>query len=69
MKFFRCAAKFLFKRIPDDVKKDHTELKKIWDVGMALWNRDFPTAFVALEQEWSESVKPIMQAVKGKCNF
>ena len=66
MKFFRCAAKFLFKRIPDDVKKDHTELKKIWDVGMALWNRDFPTAFVALEQEWSESVKPIMQAVKGK---
>ena len=33
---------------------------------MALWNRDFPTAFVGLEQEWSESVKPIMQAVKGK---
>ena len=61
----RCAAKFLWKRIPESIKKEHTELKKIWEVGVALWNRDFPAAYNALDQQWSESVKTIMKAVKG----
>ena len=63
--YLRCAAKFLWKRIPESIKKEHTELKKIWDIGVALWNQNFSAAYNALNQEWSESVKTIMQAVKG----
>ena len=64
--YFRCAAKFLWKRIPESIKKEHTELKKIWDIGVALWNQNFSVAYNALnQQEWSESVKTIMQAVTG----
>ena len=62
---FRCAAKFLWKRIPDNIKSDHPELKKIWDVGVALWNRNLTGVYSALEQNWSEGVANIMAAVKG----
>jgi len=31
-----------------------------------LWNRDFPGAFAALNQNWSDGVQNIMFAVKGK---
>ena len=63
--FFRCAAKFLWKRIPESIKADHPELQKIWSVGMALWERNLPEAYAALNQTWSEGVSSIMKAVKG----
>ena len=63
--FFRCAAKFLWKRIPDNIKSDHPELTKIWDVGVALWSRNLPNVYSALDQTWSEGVANIMAAVKG----
>jgi hypothetical protein len=33
---------------------------------VALWNQNVSAAYNALNQEWSESVKTIMQAVKEK---
>ena len=63
--WFSTAAKFLWKRIPDSVKTDHPELQKIWDVGAALWQRDFEKVYSSLDQEWSEGVSKIMSAVKG----
>ena len=59
----------MWKRIPDNIKSEHPELKKIWDVGVALWNRNLPNVYSALEQNWSEGVANIMTAVKGKSNF
>lgn len=61
-----CAAKFLWKRIPESIKADHPELQKIWSVGMALWERNLPEAYAALNQTWSEGVSSIMKAVKEK---
>ena len=56
---------FLWKRIPENVKADHPELQKIWAVGTALWERNLPGAYAALNQTWSEGVSTIMKAVKG----
>ena len=67
--FFRCAAKFLWKRIPESIKADHPELQKIWSVGMALWERNLPEAYAALNQTWSEGVSSIMKAVKGNTKY
>ena len=32
---------------------------------MALWERNLPEAYAALNQTWSEGVSSIMKAVKG----
>ncbi|XP_029176682.1 COP9 signalosome complex subunit 8 isoform X2 [Nylanderia fulva] len=57
-------AKFLWKRIPSDVKAAHEELKRIWTVGQRMWQRNWPAVHAALNIEWSEDVKDIMTALK-----
>ena len=64
--FSRPAAKFLWKRIPENIKTEHPELKKIWNVGVALLERNLPEVYSALNQTWSEGISKIMEAVKGK---
>ncbi|KAL3217522.1 hypothetical protein MRX96_032160 [Rhipicephalus microplus] len=54
-------AKFLWKRIPQEIKQSHTELGNIWKVGQGLWFKDFPAVYNVLSQEWPDHVKPIMQ--------
>nr|XP_037290070.1 COP9 signalosome complex subunit 8-like isoform X3 [Rhipicephalus microplus] len=54
-------AKFLWKRIPQEIKQSHTELGNIWKVGQCLWFKDFPAIYDVLSQEWPDHVKPIMQ--------
>ena len=34
-------AKFLWKRIPDEAKTESDELKAVWEVGKAAWQRDY----------------------------
>ncbi|KZC07140.1 COP9 signalosome complex subunit 8, partial [Dufourea novaeangliae] len=60
----RCNAKYLWKRIPVDVKTGCTELKQIWMVGQRMWQRDWAAVHVALNAEWSEDVSDIMAALK-----
>ena len=63
----RCNAKFLWKRIPASVKTDYPELSKIWDVGKALWLRDPPLVFLALQSHtWSDNILDIMNGIRGK---
>jgi len=57
-------AKLLWKRIPQAVKTAHPELAQVWAVGQAMWVRDFPAIYEALNKEWSEPVKPIMGALQ-----
>ncbi|XP_076041628.1 COP9 signalosome subunit 8 isoform X1 [Oratosquilla oratoria] len=59
-------AKFLWKRIPSNAKSGSTELGNIWAVGEHLWRRDLPGVYKALNREWSNNVKEIMQAVFEK---
>ncbi|XP_070570038.1 COP9 signalosome complex subunit 8-like isoform X2 [Ptychodera flava] len=56
-------AKFLWKRIPPPIKSSNPELNNIWMVGQKMWQRDFPQVYQSLNQEWSENIKPIMQAL------
>ncbi|CAB4010035.1 Hypothetical predicted protein [Paramuricea clavata] len=59
-------AKFLWKRIPEDVKTATEELQKIWTVGCKMWLKDYTGVYTALRQEWSEIVKPLMLVLEGK---
>ncbi|KAG7188851.1 hypothetical protein KM043_008457 [Ampulex compressa] len=59
-----CNAKYLWKRIPLNVKSASTELGQIWVVGQRMWQRDWPAVHVALNAEWSEDVSDIMAALK-----
>ncbi|KAH6948449.1 hypothetical protein HPB50_024516 [Hyalomma asiaticum] len=59
-------AKFLWKRIPQEIKQSHTELGHIWKVGQGLWFKDFPAIYNGLAQEWPDHIKPIMQELGGK---
>ncbi|CAG8480184.1 5030_t:CDS:2 [Ambispora leptoticha] len=53
------AAKFLWKRIPERTKTD--EIRAIWNVGTALWNREFENVYGLIEgKPWSSSVEPLM---------
>lgn len=60
----RCNAKFLWKRIPSDIKAGDEELKRIWLVAKRMWKRDWPAVHVALNTEWSDDIKEIMVSLK-----
>ncbi|PSN42702.1 hypothetical protein C0J52_23397 [Blattella germanica] len=60
-----CNAKYLWKRIPQNVKNSHAELVNIWKVGQKMWQRDFPGLYAALNVDWSENVGNIMNALLG----
>jgi len=62
----RCNAKYLWKRIPQNVKNSHAELAFVWKVGQKMWQRDFPGVYAALSVDWSENVRHIMQALLGE---
>lgn len=61
-----CNAKFLWKRIPSDIKAGDEELKRIWLVAKRMWKRDWPAVHVALNTEWSDDIKEIMVSLKCK---
>lgn len=62
----RCNAKYLWKRIPQNVKNSYAELACIWKVGQKMWQRDFLGVYTALTVDWSENVGYIMQALLGE---
>ncbi|XP_014249791.1 COP9 signalosome complex subunit 8 [Cimex lectularius] len=65
--FDLCNAKFLWKRIPQNIKSQNTELGHIWNVGKAMWQRELPAVYTALSStSWTDNVKPIMVGLKDK---
>ncbi|XP_051156281.1 COP9 signalosome complex subunit 8 [Leptopilina boulardi] len=59
-----CYAKYLWKRIPDNVKSNSAELCHVWTVGQHMWKRDWPAVHAALNVNWSEDVIEVMNALK-----
>ncbi|XP_072757507.1 COP9 signalosome complex subunit 8 [Anoplolepis gracilipes] len=57
-------AKFLWQRIPSDVKAAHEDLRRIWTVAELMWQRKWPKVHTALNVEWGEDIKDIMTALK-----
>ncbi|XP_062515629.1 COP9 signalosome complex subunit 8-like isoform X2 [Corticium candelabrum] len=59
-------ARFLWKRIPEKLKKSNGELALLWSIGQKLWKRDYPGVHVALNQSWPPHIQPIMTALKDQ---
>ncbi|XP_034938471.1 COP9 signalosome complex subunit 8 [Chelonus insularis] len=59
-----CNAKYLWKRIPPNIKSLCPELQQIWMVGQRMWQRDWRAVHAALNNEWSDDVNSIMHALK-----
>ncbi|XP_054284816.1 COP9 signalosome complex subunit 8-like [Macrosteles quadrilineatus] len=60
-----CNAKYLWNRIPSQCKVEYPELNHIWSVGKAMWLRDYPGVYSALNsQPWSDNVAEIIKAVQ-----
>jgi len=47
------SARFLWKRIPQEMKKNDVELQAIWAIGQRLWVQDYAGVYVAFKANWS----------------
>jgi len=45
--------------------KANPDLAVIWAVGQKMWQRDFPGTYENLKKDWSDGLRPIMDAVLG----
>ncbi|CAG8687816.1 21335_t:CDS:2 [Cetraspora pellucida] len=56
------SARFLWKRLGDNVKGNSKELRSIWDVGVALWQRDYDNTYKLIDSNtWSPVIAPLME--------
>lgn len=70
MLYFSCNAKYLWKRIPANIKTSTNELGHIWAIGQHMWKRDFPAIYKAFNGiTWSESVAEIMNKLLGTFEY
>lgn len=49
--------------------KTTPELTNVWTVGQKIWLRDSHGTYESLNKEWSEQLKPIMDALLGKTTY
>jgi len=47
------SARFLWKRIPQEIKKTDAELYAAWGIGQRLWTQDYAATYVAFRSHWS----------------
>lgn len=60
-----CAAKFLWRRVPEPIKTN-PELQKVWLIGKALWTKHYTQAYELINCQWSDVLEPIMMAIKHR---
>eukprot|EP01027_Heterolobosea_sp_BB2_P014949 GEZU01021433.1.p1 GENE.GEZU01021433.1~~GEZU01021433.1.p1 ORF type:complete len:207 (-),score=57.93 GEZU01021433.1:23-643(-) len=57
-------ARFLWKRIHKDTKKNSNELKAVWKIGQGMWNRDPAAVYQALTTySWDTSLVPLVNVL------
>lgn len=62
-----CNAKFLWKRIPQNITASNPEIPAIWLVGQKLWKKDLPGTYQALAAfNWTEPIANIIRALEEK---
>lgn len=66
---FRCNARFLWKRIPNNVKEGNKELEQMHQVFKCLWNNNMVQFNEAINFEWSRDVAELMFELKGIENY
>ncbi|EDO37298.1 predicted protein [Nematostella vectensis] len=64
-----CNAKFLWKRMPDDIKNSTPEAASLWTLGCHMWKRDYVGIYASLNQEWSSLTQPYIISLKGREKF
>ncbi|KUF94786.1 E3 UFM1-protein ligase 1 [Phytophthora nicotianae] len=57
-------ARFLWKRIPIEIKQMSEELRNVWEVSKALWQRNLAAAYAAMDYDWSPSLQELVEALK-----
>lgn len=58
------SARFLWKRIPANVKQNHPELIAAWKIGQCMWTYDHAGVHEALRSySWSPAVKQLVAAI------
>lgn len=59
------SAKFLWKRIPAEIKKENEELSIIWHVGRSMWKKDYPEIYGVIRScpAWPNHLKNIMNLI------
>lgn len=59
------SAKFLWKRIPNDVKEANNELSVIWLVGKHMWSKNYPDIYAVINAypAWPNHLKKIMKII------
>ncbi len=66
--FCRMLAKFLWKRVPESLKEEESELSLAWQLGQAFIRRDSDAAHKVLKSEkWSEDIKKYVKKLTGQC--
>jgi len=55
-------AKYLWKRIPNNIKEENPELGKLWGVGQKLW-QSISSVYGALADEWPDYLKPVITII------
>lgn len=65
MLLIRTSAKFLWKRIPDDIKQANSELSIIWLVGKLMWKRNYSEIYGVINScsSWPNHLKNIMNLI------
>ncbi|KAL4708066.1 hypothetical protein ACJJTC_009845 [Scirpophaga incertulas] len=63
-----CNAKFLWKRIPQNITSSNPELAAIWAIGQKLWKKDLAGTYHAIAAyNWSEpEIASIMRSLEEK---
>ncbi|XP_049868820.1 COP9 signalosome complex subunit 8 [Pectinophora gossypiella] len=62
-----CNAKFLWKRIPQNITSSNPEIAAIWAVGQKMWKKDLAGTYQALAAyTWTEPVSNIIRALEEK---
>lgn len=64
---FSSHARFLWKRIPQNLK--NPELEQLYKVFESLWHNQFTQFYVEINFNWSPNIAKIMIELKGKINI
>lgn len=56
-------ARFLWKRIPSNIKSAQTNLKTIWKIGQAMWTRNYIEFYKTINGNWDPIHKPLVEAL------
>ncbi|CDW55754.1 COP9 signalosome complex subunit 8 [Trichuris trichiura] len=61
-------ALFLWRRLPSHLKKESSDLTAIWEVGKSLIRMEYSSALAALNRDWSDKMKPIVETIRTSVN-